>query len=317
VLAQHGSFARQFRAVRVDEGGIPGRSDAVSVRAERSKGPSVTDAVAAAFFSLDPETGHILFPAAVQQVVIDVGARQSDYLARKMELNDGSTGLILFDPMPHSYIPVANMASEYQMRNRTEFPLWLDVNYMNSVFPVRAAVSDEEGTAEFNVGDMPACGSLLEFRDGNTPHWCMNSRQKIKAVTLRLESILRMIPPRIEDVHVKVDAEGFDLNVLRGAGRALTRARTVIIECINYKTRQEIPTGTFNCSDALEYMETLGAFQEVTPSSKGHGENLFWMQLNWTSSSGELPEFFKARLIFTEFYRHVEQLLQGRRSVAL
>lgn len=273
--------------------------------------PSLTESMAASFFSIDPQTGYIQFPSSVKQVIIDVGARQSDYLDRLLKLGDKTIGLILFDPMPHSYIPVSNKASQYQMRNASD--LWLDTDYMNSVFPVRAALADQEGTTEFNIGIMPSCGSLLEFKREDSPHWCMESAQKIKTVILRLESILNMIPPRIEDVHLKIDTEGFDLTVLKGGGQAVKRLRTVVIECINYKAREEIPTGTFNCSDALEYMDSFHTFEEIRPSSRGHGENLFWMQKNWTIPSGsQLPEFFKNEVVFQDFYRHVEKLLQSK-----
>jgi hypothetical protein len=274
---------------------------------ERRRQQSLTSYVAPAFFSMDPDTGYIKFPEAVRTVVLDVGARDSDYLTRLGQVEDHGVGLILFDPLPHSYIPVARGAAEYQMRNTTD-GRWLDRNYMDSVFTVRAALAEEEGTTSFNVGIGPACSSLLEFVEFNaTPHWCMVSTGKIGALTLRLENILRLIPPAIGEVHLKVDAEGMDLRVLKGGGSQLGRLATVLIESCTYPTRGEVPPGTFNASDASDFMDGAG-FREVYPPSQPHGQNQFWVRRNWTLPLGGMPPFLTSGVLFSAFYSHVESI---------
>jgi len=199
---------------------------------------AMTKAVASAFFPVDPKTGLIRFPEHITQVIIDVGARESDYLSRQESVKDRNTAIILFDPLPDSFIPVVHRVSKLQMENRTN--QWLDANYMNSVLAVRAALGETEGIISFNVGVAPACGSILEFSPKDTPHWCMSSQQKIQVPILKLGSIIDMIPATICDIHIKIDAEGADMLVLKGGGDSIKRAGSVIIECISYKTRQEM-----------------------------------------------------------------------------
>ena len=84
----------------------------------------------------------------------------------------------------------------------------------------------------FNVGTGPACSSLLNVSADNK-FWCAQAKQQMPVLVFTLQDLLALIPPRptITSLHLKVDAEGADLIVLKGADTAIHRLDTIIIEC--------------------------------------------------------------------------------------
>ena len=80
----------------------------------------------------------------------------------------------------------------------------------------------------------PGCTSLLA-RSDNVP--VLDSNHPCRVVTgttgvavLRLDTLLRLIPPSINVEMLKVDAQGVDLAVVQSAGEELSRIGTLIVE---------------------------------------------------------------------------------------
>jgi len=71
-----------------------------------------------------------------------------------------------------------------------------------------------------------------------------------------------------------------------------------------------MPTGTYNCSDALDYMETKD-FENVVSHQWGHGENLFWIGKKWTPPPSGLSNYFGAGLVFSKFYDYLRNIHRG------
>jgi len=97
------------------------------------------------------------------------------------------------------------------------------------IFP--NAVSNETGTAAFffnheDNDDGNAHGSLLDLRDEQKLQ-----AQKVSMVTL--DDIMK--DQKIEHLHLlKIDTEGFDVNVLRGAKKLLQKTDVIVFECNNF-----------------------------------------------------------------------------------
>jgi FkbM family methyltransferase len=211
------------------------------------------DSVAPLLLPLDKDH-QIDFPPTVTSVIIDVGARKSDYL-NDYFLLDNKTALILVDPMPESYIPLMGRVAAVAETNAQ--PSQLDPLWKNKAMVLRVAVSDEEGVLPFNVAPDPSCGSLLETKPDN-PFWCHNTVSSIQTLVIRLDRILKLFPKRIQNINLKVDAEGADLKVLMGAGDFLTQLDTVIIECIAPNVTFSTHIGECKTDAAIEYMRARG-----------------------------------------------------------
>ena len=191
--------------------------------------------------------------------------------------------LILVDPLPDSIIPLQRRVADYAMRNKDQ--RWLHQHYTNRVFAVNAAMADQEGQVIFNIGSGPACSSLLNTSAENS-FWCAKSLRKIPVLVYTLRDLLALIPqrPTITSMHLKVDAEGADLIVLKGARQDITRFDSIIIEC-----KPDSPSdATKNVYDnecyydhAREYMQTVG-FDGAGAETQGDAVNAYFWKRNHT-----------------------------------
>jgi hypothetical protein len=62
--------------------------------------PPLLHQIAPLLFPMDAATGFIALPEPVTTVIIDVGARMSDYLKELERTKDPTVALFLFDPLP-------------------------------------------------------------------------------------------------------------------------------------------------------------------------------------------------------------------------
>jgi FkbM family methyltransferase len=135
--------------------------------------------------------------------VIDVGANVGDVLERVVRLADAGTHI--------AYEPVPELAADL----RTRFPA-VDVR--------EAALSDEAGEAEFTVVvDRPSYSGLVERDDIPAS---ATARRRINVALVRLDDVL---PEDYAPDLIKVDVEGAEVRVLRGAQRTLQAHRPVLL----------------------------------------------------------------------------------------
>ena len=284
-----------------------------SLRRESIQTKSLFQSVAPLYFPIDASTGKISFPDAVETVAIDIGARESDYLDALERTVDERVALILFDPLPISFLPLQQRAAKYSLTGATRTTL--DAKRKDRVFALHAAVGETEGTAQFHVADGPSCGSLLAATDkGAEAQKCARSSEKRTVMVFTLKDILDMLPDNLKSIHLKVDAEGADLSVLKGASSSIKRVSSVIIEC------QDLPpddsrilrSGSCLYKDAAEYMcQNHGFCQhkfEVSGPRNRMG-NVFFLS---SDQEVDVPSYFQHNKIqFKEFFRS----LAARQSI--
>eukprot|EP00797_Seminavis_robusta_P024834 Sro424_g139910.1 n/a (162) ;mRNA; r:19479-19964 len=161
-------------------------------------------------------------------------------------------------------------------------------------------MGETEGVHDFNIGSAPSCGSILKTASNNS-FWCFNTKDTIKTVILRLERILNLVPPHIKNFHLKVDAEGADLAVLKGAGSHIKKFGTVIIECFfNNVTHHD---GDCRINDAVRYMDQYGFEAHVL------GQGISQANILFVPHSGaiNLPPLLKqTNLQMRDLYRKVQ-----------
>lgn len=133
---------------------------------------------------------------------IDVGANQGDTL--EMILAVAPEGRHV------AYEPIPGLAEELVAR----YP-GVDVR--------NAACSDEAGSAEFtHVLDAPAMSGLRRRED-------LPSDAGVERITVRLDKLDDALPEGYVPSLVKIDVEGAELLVMRGAAETLARHRPVVI----------------------------------------------------------------------------------------
>ncbi len=133
---------------------------------------------------------------------IDVGAHRGDLLA--LFLRRSPTGRhCALEPIP-----------ELAERLRSEFP---------TVEVHAAAAGDVRGTAEFQwVVSNPAYSGLKRRPD-------LGHREVLRSMTVPVVRIDDLVPPGVPIAIIKIDVEGAELGVLRGAARVLEEYRPWIL----------------------------------------------------------------------------------------
>ena len=278
---------------------------------------SLFSRIAPLFFPIDPETNQIALPSTVTTIMIDVGARDSDYMAVLEKRQDPTVALLMVDPLPDSYVPLQSRVAAYSMRDMDG--RFLKTNSTNRAFLLPAALGESEGTVDFNIAPGPACGSILPVHDKNT-FWCAKSIGQRKVMLFKLKDILDMLPTHNPQgipiqVHIKIDAEGADLMVLKGAGAATFRERpisTVIIECMTdsgneTEAQEHFRTGDCVNREAIQWMCQQAGFCKAHIDNGNRLSNIFWAHPGLIPDS---PEFQEDERIYGQLGHKVEQTLR-------
>ena len=183
-------------------------------------------------------------PKGNYKLFVDVGLRDLSAYAC-MLANDPTLVVIgfeadtsLFGRALHRTIELVNNQS---LRNRWKF------------FPL--GLSDEKSMMKLNLNYADACASLLPSHP--MAWWCAHTTGHMVVPVYRLDSILNMIPKTYEMLYLKVDTEGADLHVLRGAGDYLKRFQYVTAEVAN-DTIHFSRIGANTVEETVKYVTAAG-----------------------------------------------------------
>jgi len=148
-------------------------------------------------------------------IIFDVGANNGS--SSKHYAANGHT-VYAFEPNEHLF----NGLKEYSKEHPT-------------FKPYKVAVSDFEGFASFNVCDKAdrGCSSLLDLSDKGRTEWGgrkdMIPVDKVTVDVIRLDKFIEHAGIECIDVF-HCDAQGSDLNVLKGLGDHITKIQRGVVE---------------------------------------------------------------------------------------
>ena len=173
--------------------------------------------------------------------VIDVGANKGQF--HDLIRND-----VGFQGKIHSFEPVSSYARELEKKSISD-PAWKIHSY---------ALGSEPGTAEINVTRSPGLNSFLAPRtDVVTDFWNDDSISGVERVMVRtLDEVLAEegIDCSRQGVYLKLDTQGFDLEVIKGAGKSIGGIRGLQTEA----SIQPIYHGMPTYGETLQKLNELG-----------------------------------------------------------
>jgi len=168
------------------------------------------------FPTTDMSGTTIKFPTGVTRVWLDVGAHREAMMTRPSLLEQQDLVVIAFEPLYDNW-------GELNIKKHHE-----------RLYSIPAAVSSKEGYQEFRRAGTDMCSSLKgvnpEAVRKDWPGGCTETSLTYEVPTLRLDTVIKMIPPEMTIEFLKVDAQGSDYDVIQSAGSELTRVGCAVIE---------------------------------------------------------------------------------------
>lgn len=197
---------------------------------------------AAAARSDPPAANHIQRRVALMKrrginLVLDVGANKGQY--GQLLRNLGFRGRIV------SFEPLSDAFAELQRVTATD-PFWECHNI---------GLSDGDGTAAINVSANSYSSSFLPVSARSVqiePGIAYVARQE--AQLRRLDGMIDQIARPNEAIYLKIDTQGYELNVLKGALKALSRVRLIQLETAFFEGYQGQPL----IEDIIRFLRELG-----------------------------------------------------------
>ena len=166
-------------------------------------------------------------------LVLDVGANVGQY-GRELRLNGYESRIVSFEPVSAAF-------AELDRRTHGD-PSW-ECHQL--------ALSDTDGVATINVGTNTAWSSLLVVDEAD---FGLSFASVERVSTRRLDAVADEHVHLGERVWLKVDVQGVELDVLRGAEGVLHRIDGIEIELVTWP----LYAGQAAYRDVLDYLERRG-----------------------------------------------------------
>ena len=146
-------------------------------------------------------------------LVLDIGANTGQYA--EMLRREGYMGKI------YSFEPIKSAFEQLSQKVGAD-PLWQCQN---------VALGDTDGTAEINISKNIVSSSILPITSLSTTAAPDSGYIAKETISIsRLDSIYPEIVKESEQVYMKIDVQGFEMQVLKGALNSLPKVKVVEIE---------------------------------------------------------------------------------------
>lgn len=215
--------------------------------------------------------GSLQLPADTADVYIEIGANSRNLLIDELPLDAfPSAFLLTFEPLMHKWAKIMSRETRADSSQRTGF-----YHARAMAFPI--AIHDSGAVQTFNVAPMDGCSSLLpgnpafkEEKDGKlvgppdnnydpfVAHACLDATEQRQVPTVSLEVVIRdWLRDEHDIAHVKIDAQGYDIQAFKTAGRSMHRIKRALFEVWADRCRP-LYVGQLQCRAVLGDMRALG-----------------------------------------------------------
>jgi FkbM family methyltransferase len=159
-----------------------------------------------------PEAGlkvalHLLKPLDSSEiVVVDVGAHRGESLSSLSQMYSGSLKYVGLEPNPDAFMDFESVADALRTGNR-------------QISCLQCAAGPHDGTTQFRLTKASAVSGILQAVNGLSERVPSGDHQVIREIDVDVVSIRSLVSHfSFEKVDLlKIDTEGYDLEVLRGA----------------------------------------------------------------------------------------------------
>jgi FkbM family methyltransferase len=155
-----------------------------------------------------------VFSTLAIDLVLDVGANRGQY-ARDLRKAGYGGGIVSFEPLPEAFSRLSDAFSSD--------PHWQGL---------KLALGEQDGSAIINVAGNSVSSSILEMSAAHLA--AAPSSAYVDSLTTdvaRLDTLAGDVLGKAERVFLKIDVQGYELSVLRGAQQTLEQRPIRAIEC--------------------------------------------------------------------------------------
>lgn len=201
--------------------------------------------------NIDVINNKINIPPWVKHIKIDIGLSYSAPQSN-VWLNTESELLVFgFEPNPES---CNKILSPNNKKLHTSHGDVLENRFIKSgqfkLLPV--ALSDSQGEMDFFITEQDVgCSSLFEPKQN-----FLKIKKKIKVPVFTLANFFELLPDNLVIEYIKIDAQGSDLNIIKGGGKIISERViwvTLEPECSTYENISEN-----NVTNIKTYMKSIG-----------------------------------------------------------
>jgi len=198
---------------------------------------------------------------------IEIGSNSRDVMRDSPEMTAAfakGAFLLTFEPLVDKY---AFLMSKYggQPDSRRQLGLQHD---RGLVFPFAVGCS---GSAEFHVANVDGCSSVLPMQEdkfdadpavaAKWPGWvkdnCAKAKESRTVPCVSLEQVIGEWLGGKDIAHIKIDAQGFDLNVVKSAGKHIDKLKSIHME-VQCDTAAMLYEGQPTCTTVYTKMTEMG-----------------------------------------------------------
>ena len=207
----------------------------------------------------------------MQKIYVEVGANDFELVQEDIDLEEEKGVLVSFEPLFDKYIGLLRRCDEETARQCAACQ-----HRRGVVIPFAVGF---EGVKEFHITRDDSCSSLLEpnkrFASNSTLadlDWdfaaCTDVAETVAVPGVTLETVIgKWLEGRTVD-YLKVDAQGYDLEILRSAGRFRHKIKLVDMEapCDAAGSASRLYKAASTCRGTVEEMVRLGFQPRFDPS---------------------------------------------------
>eukprot|EP00295_Goniomonas_pacifica_P034284 CAMPEP_0175971768 /NCGR_PEP_ID=MMETSP0108-20121206/41844_1 /TAXON_ID=195067 ORGANISM="Goniomonas pacifica, Strain CCMP1869" /NCGR_SAMPLE_ID=MMETSP0108 /ASSEMBLY_ACC=CAM_ASM_000204 /LENGTH=254 /DNA_ID=CAMNT_0017300985 /DNA_START=250 /DNA_END=1012 /DNA_ORIENTATION=- len=172
--------------------------------------------------------------------------------------------VVSFEPVLDKYASVLTRgAPDAERRRRYSTHVGLG-RYSDRGIVLPFAIGPEEGMADFNIQEFDACSSLLLPQPAERGYSGLELHERCKTAVERrrvpvvsLQTVIEQWLGGREIQRLKVDAQGFDLQVVRSAGTQMHTLQRVSLE-VNSDDCDLPYRGQPRCSEVMNFMSAFG-----------------------------------------------------------
>lgn len=188
-------------------------------------------------FRVAPSIEHVAILKYLQpDFIVDVGANRGQFTLAALNVLP-QANVLCFEPLESAYNGLSRL-----------------FNFETRVSMHNTAIGDVDTHMSMNVSNKEDSSSLLEISDLQAEIFPGTEHSEVEKVSVCRLSKFMTNDLLDKNILIKIDVQGYELEVLRGAGEILSKVQTIYVEC----SFVELYAQQADAKDVIEFLSTHG-----------------------------------------------------------